>query len=148
MTSSIPTFDRLSSTAKVILFNSKWSNSTGYFDYAVEEDIAPVLEHGEVRTCVDLKNRRLVIIGTSQVEGVSENIVLFDRYSDRNGVIVQNWTTGAKANLLKNTDIEMSSSICEEKLAKFCKVLASTIDINGNTENRARKMLLDPWSVV
>lgn len=146
--SSTPTFDRLFSSAIPIEFNSSWANGTGYYDYAAEGDIAPVLEYGEVRTCVDLKNRRLVIIGTGQVEGVSENIVLFDRYSDRNGVIVQNWTTEAKRKFTDIHDIEMSSSISEEKLAKFCKVIADSIDIKINTLNGERKKLLDPWSVV
>lgn len=147
-TSSTPTFDRLASTAKTIDFNPAWSNNTGYFDHAVNGEHAPVLGFGEVRTCVSLNNRRLVLIGTARYGHKVENLVLFDRYSDRNGVIVQNWEHEAKVFLLEHFDIDMSSRISEETLAKFCRALADKIDIRGNTQNGERKKLLNPLSIV
>lgn len=147
-TISTPTFDRIFFGAETIEFNSNWANGTGYFDNAVKSKFAPLLNFGEVRSCVSLNNRRLVIIGTNLLGDETENIVLFDRYSDRNGVIVQNWTAEAKAFLLENFEIDMTSSISEEKLAKFCRALADKIDIRGNTQNGERKKLLNPLSVV
>lgn len=145
--SSISTFDRLSAAAPAIEFNPLWANATGYYDNAVYGAHAPVLQFGEVKTCVDLKNRRLVLIGTSKGNEEPTNIVLFDRYSDRNGVIVSNWTAREDSEMHDAFGIDLSSRVSEDTLAKFCKVFAESMDFKGNTANPERMRLLSPWSV-
>lgn len=76
------------SKTKAVPFNPKWSNGTGYFDYAVLGQEAPLLEAGDVVCSEDPKGRKLIIIGTPL-----GNVVIFQRYSNRNDIYTANCST-------------------------------------------------------
>lgn len=57
-----------------IPFNPKWSNGTGYFDYAVYGEDAPVVPFGTMAKSESASGRRLIIIGTRL-----GNLVVFER---------------------------------------------------------------------
>lgn len=71
-----------------IEFNPAWRNHTGYLDYAVEGDQAPVLEPGTIVKFVTPQpnNRRGIILST-----MFGNVVVFERFTGgQNGVVVAN----------------------------------------------------------
>lgn len=76
------------SKTKAVPFNPKWSNGTGYFDYAVLGKEAPLLEAGDTVCSEDPKGRKIIIIGT-----LLGNAVIFQRYSNRNDIYVCNTST-------------------------------------------------------
>lgn len=84
-------FDYAFSKAREIPFVKAWSNGTGYFDYAVDRDLAPKVANGGMVKCVTPGGRRILIIGTR-----IGNCVIFDRYSDEKSVFVFNMPTALK----------------------------------------------------
>lgn len=74
-------------SAADIEFNPKWANGTGYYDHAVKGPNAPKLEIGEIRRCVSTapNNRKILLVGT-----FFGNVVVFQRFTDREDVIVSN----------------------------------------------------------
>lgn len=73
---------------ETIPFNPKWSNGTGYFDHAVEGDEAPVLAPGRIVKSATPGGRKILIVGTP-----IGNVVIFQRYDDRDDIYVMNTTT-------------------------------------------------------
>lgn len=63
---------------KEIPFVKEWSNSTGYFDYAVYGGNAPKLANGEMIKSCTPGGRRILIIGTRL-----GNLAVFDRFKDQ-----------------------------------------------------------------
>jgi hypothetical protein len=74
-------------SAPDIEFNPKWANGTGYYDHAVKGPDAPKLEIGEIRRCISAapNNRKILLVGT-----FLGNVVVFQRYTDREDIIVSN----------------------------------------------------------
>ncbi len=66
-------------------FNAAWNNGTDYFNGAVDGDDAPVVAAGAMVKSTSLKGRKILIIGTR-----FGNVVIFQRYSDRDDVFVSN----------------------------------------------------------
>ena len=64
-------------------YNPEWANGTGYMDYAVSGEHAPVLQPGHLARFIDDKNRKAIVLAT-----VFGNIVAFERYKDGDGGIV------------------------------------------------------------
>lgn len=65
-----------------IEYNTKWENGTGYLDFAVYGDNAPVVESGSVVKTTDPMGRRIIITGT-----LLGNVVMFERDKPRDGVL-------------------------------------------------------------
>ncbi len=59
-----------------ITYNPNWANQTGYLDYAVSGNNAPVLAPGQMVKTRDPRGRRIILIGTRK-----GNVAVFDRYS-------------------------------------------------------------------
>ena len=59
-----------------ITYNPLWANQTGYLDYAVKGDNAPVLAPGQMVKTRDPRGRRIILIGTRK-----GNVAVIDRYS-------------------------------------------------------------------
>lgn len=78
-------FNAQYSKTKAIPFNPKWANTTGYYDYAVLGDHAPLLESGDIVCSEDPKGRKIIIIGTPL-----GNVAVFQRYSNRNDIYAAN----------------------------------------------------------
>lgn len=93
-------------------YNPKWSNGTGYHDYAVNGGYAPTLRPGQIVKSRSPGNRRLILIGTRL-----GNVVIFDRYKDQEGrddvIFVYNATNLFKAGRWT----EPSGPISEEVMA-------------------------------
>jgi len=68
-----------------IEFNPEFSNRTGYYDFAVSGEHAPVLTVGTMAKCVTDNGRKLLLVSTR-----FGNAVIFQRYSDSESVIVGN----------------------------------------------------------
>ena len=80
---------------KMIEFNPKWSNGTGYFDGAVSGKHAPVLEPGTIVQFVtpEPNKRRGLIIST-----IFGNVVVFERYPNgEDGIVAAVMPTISKA---------------------------------------------------
>ena len=69
------------SASKTVDYNSAWANGTGYLDFAVLGESAPVLIPGETARSVCDKGRRIVIVGTRL-----GNVVMFERDVPCDGV--------------------------------------------------------------
>lgn len=84
-------FNSLLNKGREIPFNPEWSNSTGYYDYVVRGEAAPILAPGEIACSRSNNDRRLIIVGTRM-----GNACVFDRYSgqDDGGVYVSNTPSG------------------------------------------------------
>ena len=78
----------LSEEVPEISYNPSWANQTGYLDYAVEGDNAPVLVAGQMVKAIDPRGRRIIVIGTRK-----GNVVVFDRYSGQ--AEMGTWVTNA-----------------------------------------------------
>lgn len=81
-------FDAACAKSPKIPFNPEWANHTGYYNYAVAGEHAPVLNPGEMVTSNsgEVNNRNILIIGTR-----FGNVVLFQRYTGgASGVITGN----------------------------------------------------------
>jgi hypothetical protein len=63
-----------------IAYDPAWANDTGYFDYAVKGENAPVLENGQVVKSVDEQGRKILIVGFAL-----GNIVVFERRVQKEG---------------------------------------------------------------
>jgi hypothetical protein len=71
-----------------ITYNPNWANQTGYLDYAVKGDNAPVLAAGQMVKTRDPRGRRIILIGTRK-----GNVAVFDRYSGQTEM--GTWVTNA-----------------------------------------------------
>lgn len=71
-------------------FNPAWANGTGYYDYAVYGEHAPVLQVGQMVKCNTggENNRNMLIVGTP-----IDNVVMFQRFTADDGVFVTNTST-------------------------------------------------------
>lgn len=80
-------FNNAYDKAPVIEFNEEWNNGTGYYDFAVYGEAAPMLAVGEVVAALSPMpdNRKLLMIGTPV-----GNVVVFQRYTDNNDIYVFN----------------------------------------------------------
>lgn len=63
---------------KEIPFDSKWSNGSGDFDYAVYGEHAPRLTNGEMVRSKTSGGRRVLLVGTRL-----GNLVVYDRFADQ-----------------------------------------------------------------
>lgn len=88
---------------EAVEFNSRWSNGTGYFDFAVYGEHAPHVAPGKVVKCMTPGNRRMVIVGTHL-----GNVVVFDRFAgNEHGVFVYNTTSAiARTDLIRNNSLQ------------------------------------------
>jgi hypothetical protein len=59
----------------LIQFNPAWNNGTGYFDFAVKGEFAPVLKAGQLVKAVAHDGRKIIIIGTPL-----GSVAVFQRY--------------------------------------------------------------------
>lgn len=68
-----------------IEYNPNWGNGTGYYDFAVSGQHAPSLNVGQQVAALSDNGRRIIITGTPV-----GNLVVFQRYSDRDDIITFN----------------------------------------------------------
>lgn len=79
-------FAKAFAEATPVIFNPLWANGTGYFDFAVKGEHAPVVEEGKSVSSLSLDDREIVMIGTR-----FGNVVVFQRYADKEkGIYVNN----------------------------------------------------------
>jgi hypothetical protein len=78
-------FTKAFEKARQIDFDPKWSNGTGYFDFASQGDAAPKVGNGKMAASQTPTGRRILIIGTRL-----GNAVVFQRYDNRDDVFVCN----------------------------------------------------------
>jgi len=75
-------FDCYKDVSEVIPYNPQWENGTGYLDYIVKED-GPKIEIGKVVKTETQFGRKILVVGTRL-----GNVAVFQRFSDREDVIV------------------------------------------------------------
>ena len=73
-----------------ITFRDEWKNGTGYFDGAVDGDESPKLMRGELAKFVDDYGRNAVVVGLGTIDGMQTNIVVFQRFTSEDTMIVFN----------------------------------------------------------
>ena len=76
---------RFSKIDTVLPFNPNWSNGTGYYSNATQGPNCVQLPPGVCVKCTDLSGRKMIFVGTR-----FGTIVVFQRYSNRDNVVVHN----------------------------------------------------------
>lgn len=95
-----------------IPYNSNWSNGTGYYDGATKYILAP----GKIVKSVSPvgNNRKMLLVGTR-----FGTVVVFERYTDgANGIFVNNWPEGSKANLVQKL-VNATSALSSDTIEKI-----------------------------
>ena len=82
-------FDKKFTTIETTIeFNPEWNNGTGYLNYCVSGEFAPVVPSGEMIKFITNNQRKGIIVGT-----MFGNVVVYQRYSNGDGgVHVSNMT--------------------------------------------------------
>jgi hypothetical protein len=91
MEAAVLFYNKFNSITKVIEFDPRWNNDTGYFDLAVEmkgdggPEIVISLKPGEMAKCVSPDDRKMIFVGTDL-----GTCVVFQRYSGDSSILVTN----------------------------------------------------------
>ena len=138
------TFNFFHDTAIKISYNEKWWGVQHKdFNNCVIGEIAPKLQRGEVRSAEDAFGRKLVIIGTNNID----NIVLYERYAKcKKQVIISNETFEFSQLVETVTGAEISNALYDIDVLAIYETISRDMTVNVfNLKNNP--IAVHAWSI-
>ena len=136
-TSKSDYFSQLWEKSPLVHYDPKWSNGTGYLDYAVNKPV--VNEDQPLVAFMDNLNRKGLIVYHGMVDGKVRSSVIFQRYTNGdNDVYVSNRSDSIKT-LIPNCD----TSLSQQKMMRIVSAKVEDLDNPVKLKEVAKWMLED-----